>query len=69
MRQLWADQEPDGYWSPMVAPLGIFEILLGMGSCFYPMTHRNEGRWVLENHTIPNTPFCHLFTHWSRDEI
>ena len=30
---------------------------LVMGSCFYPMTHRNEGHRVLGNCRFPNTPW------------
>ncbi len=36
--------------------------------CFYPMTHGNEGHWVLGNCAIPNTPFHHWIWHWSWDK-
>ena len=27
---------------------------MGMGSCFYPLTHGNEGHWALGNQRILN---------------
>ena len=46
----------------------LYNFRMGIGSCFYPMTHSNEGHWVLGNHAIPNTPFLHWFWHWSKDK-
>ncbi len=35
----------------------LYNLSMGVGSCFYPMTHRDESHWLLENHAFPNTPF------------
>ena len=40
---------------------------MAMGSCFYPMTHRNVGHWVMWYCAFSNTPFLHWFLHWSWD--
>ena len=42
---------------------------LGMGSCFYSMTHGNEHHSVLGNHAMRNTPFLHWFKYLPWDKF
>ena len=50
-------QRSSGYWGPDGCRVRNYEILVGMGSWFYPMTHVNEGHQVLGNCTIPYSNF------------
>ena len=63
---------PQAKWFLGPWPLSIWELhdfSMSMGSFVHPMTHRNEGPWLLGNHAFPNTPFLHWFCHWSWDNM
>ncbi len=65
-------KRPQAEWFVMLRWLPRWELcdfLTGMDSCFYPMTHGNEGHWVLRNHAFPNTHFLHWLWHWSCDNM
>ena len=55
---------PQAEWSLGPQQLSRWELgdfSMGMGSCFHPMAHENEGHWVLGNCTFV-CKFCVLTT-------